>query len=157
MKIGIIVFSQTGNTLSVAQKLEETLKSSGHTVKIEKIIPADENPKNINIKTFLSVPDVGPYDIVIFASPVQGLTLAPVMKQYLSQMQISSLDGKKVYCFVTQYSKKAWLGGNRAVRCITALCKTKGADILSSGIVNWSSDARGAQIDDIVGRLGAIR
>ncbi|MDF2592532.1 MAG: hypothetical protein K0S75_1998, partial [Clostridia bacterium] len=37
MKIGIIVYSHTGNTFSVAQRLEEKLTAEGHSVKIEKV------------------------------------------------------------------------------------------------------------------------
>jgi hypothetical protein len=76
------------------------------------------------------------------------------MKLYLSQ--VSSLAGKKVCCFVTQQLKKAWLGGNHAVRQIKSACKGKGADIMVSGIVNWSGDTRDKQIDDIVSRLSAV-
>lgn len=38
MKIGIILHSQTGNTLSVANKLKEKLISLGHTVNLEQVI-----------------------------------------------------------------------------------------------------------------------
>lgn len=41
-----------------------------------------------------SAPDVSGYDAVIFASPVQAFSLAPVMKLYLSKLP--SLAGKKV-------------------------------------------------------------
>jgi flavodoxin len=110
MNVGIIVYSQTGNTLSVAQKLEGALKANGHAAGIARVEAG-------------STPDVSPYDLVIFAAPVQAFALAPAMKLYLSQ--ISSLAGKKVCCFVTQQLKKAWLGGNHAVRQIQAACKGK--------------------------------
>ncbi len=148
MNVGIIVYSQTGNTLSVAQKLEHALKANGHAASIARVEPIDNSSK------LKSAPDVGTYDAIIFASPVQAFSLAPVMKLYLSQ--VSSLDGKKVYCFVTQQLKKAWMGGNHAVRQIESACKAKGAGIMASGIVNWSSDTRNQQIDDIIGRLSAI-
>ena len=37
MNVGIIVYSKTGNTLSVAEKLQEAIRSAGHTVNIERI------------------------------------------------------------------------------------------------------------------------
>lgn len=147
MNVGIIVYSQTGNTLAVAQKLEEALKAKGHTAGIARVEPID----NTKLK---SAPDVSPYDAVIFASPVHAFSLAPAMQLYLSQ--VSGLTGKKACCFVTQRLKKAWLGGNHAVRQIKSACRKKGADIAESGIVNWSGDTRDQQIDDIVGRLSAI-
>jgi len=38
MKIGIIVYSQTGNTLSVAEKLKEKLAVAGHSAEIEQVM-----------------------------------------------------------------------------------------------------------------------
>lgn len=152
MKIGLIVYSETGNTLSVAQKLEQTLKTAGHAVTLAKI-EADRDPKT-NAVTLKSTPAVDSYDAVIFASPVQGFSLAPGMKEYLTQ--ISSLSGKKAACFVTQHLKKDWMGGSHANRQIAAACKAKGTEVLSSGIVHWSSETRDAQIGEVVRKLCAI-
>ncbi len=154
MNIGIIVYSHTGNTLSVSQKLEEAMKAAGHTVSIARVEPVNGNPNSGTPVQLKSSPDIIPFDAVVFASPVQAFSLAPVMKQYLSQ--IPDITGKQVHCFVTQQLKKPWLGGNRAVRQIAAACKAKGADIISSGIVNWSGKNRESQIDEIVSRLSAI-
>lgn len=154
MKIGIIVYSHSGNTLSVAQKLEQVLRSAGHAVSIERIEPINEDPHSSAPVGLKSAPDISPYDAIIFASPVQAFSLAPVMKLYLSR--ISSLVGKKAYCFVTQHLKRPWMGGKQAVRQITKACEAKGAHILSSGMVNWSGSTRDEQIDEIVRRLGAI-
>jgi len=37
MNIGIIVYSQTGNTLSIAKKLEEKLSAAGHSATLEEV------------------------------------------------------------------------------------------------------------------------
>ncbi|MBN1892452.1 MAG: flavodoxin family protein [Clostridiales bacterium] len=145
MNIGIIVYSQTGNTLSVAERVEKVLKEAGHTARVEKIEVEGEGYA-VKVK---SAPDVAPYDAVIFASPVHGFSISPPMKAYLSA--ISDLSGKKVYCFVTQQLKKDWMGGNRSIKQIRAACRKKGADIISSGIVHWSSEEREKQIDNVVG------
>ena len=154
MKIGIIVYSQTGNTLSVAAELEQALIASGHDAVIEKIEPVHKNPNTSKTVELKIIPDVSPYEAVVFASPVHAFSLAPVMKLYLSG--ISNLSGKQVFCFVTQQLKKKWMGGNRAVNQIKTACKTKGADVVASGIVNWSSDQRDMQIEDIVTRFSKI-
>ena len=154
MNVGIIVFSHTGNTLSVAQKLEQALKAKGNTVSIERVEPVNNGPRSSGPLKLKSAPDVSPYDMVIFASPVQAFSLPPVMKLYLSQ--ISSLAGKKVYCFVTQHLKKPWMGGNHAIRQIKSACSGNGAEVTVSGIVNWSADTRDRQIDDIVSRMSTV-
>ncbi len=152
-QIGIIVYSHTGNTLSVAQKLEQALKDSGRAAVILRVEPAgDELPSAASVR-IKAAPDVAPYDAVVFASPVHAFSLAPVMKLYLSQ--ISSLTGKEVSCFVTQQLKKPWLGGNRAVRQIAAACRAKGAELKVCGVINWSSGAREEQIKDLIGKLAA--
>lgn len=150
MNIGIIVYSQSGNTLSVAQKLEKVIKSAGHTVSIARVEPVSEGVHS----PLKSTPDITVYDAVIFASSVRAFSLAPVMKLYLSQ--ISDITGKQASCFVTQHFKKKFLGGNRAVRQIKEACKEKGAEVIWSGVVNWSSDIREKQIDDIVTKLSSI-
>jgi len=152
MNIGLIVYSETGNTLSVAQKLEQALQAAGHTVALEKV-GVDKDPKTGAV-TLKSTPAIEPYDAVIFASPVQAFSLAKAMNLYLSQ--IPSLSGKKAACFVTQHFKKACFGGNHAIRQIQSACKAKGADITLTGIVHWSAADREAQIDEVVRCLSAV-
>lgn len=150
MNIGIIVYSQTGNTLSVAERVEKVLKEVGHTARVEKI---EVEGEGYAVK-LTSAPDVAPYDTVIFATPVHGFSISPPMKIYLSAL--SDLSGKKVYCFVTQQLKKDWMGGNRAIKQIREACRKKGADIINSGIVHWSDDLREKQIEDVVGLFQTI-
>ncbi len=108
MNIGIIVYSQTGNTYSVAQKLKEELLASGHSANVERIETIGEvkqGEKNIQFK---SLPEIGAYDALVFASMVQAFSLSLVMKSYL--MQIESLKGKKIACFVTKGLLFNWTG-----------------------------------------------
>jgi len=151
MNVGIMVYSYTGNTLSVALKLQEALTAKGHEATIERIVPVESKPQVKGKTALQNAPDVAPYDALVFASPVYGFALAPVMLLYLSQ--ISSLAGKKVACFVTMNFSMKWLGGNRSVRQITAACKEKGADVLKSGIVSWQGKGREAEIAAVVSRL----
>lgn len=73
MNIGIIVYSQTGNTLSVAERVEKVLKEAGHTARVEKIEVEGEG----YAVRLTSAPDVAPYDAVIFATPVHGFSSRP--------------------------------------------------------------------------------
>lgn len=155
MKIGIIVYSYSGNTLSVAQRIEQALRSAGHIVSLEMIEPVGGDPNSPAPVELKSAPDINPYDTIIFASPVQAFNLARVMKLYLSELP--SHTDKKAYCFVTQHLKKKWMGGKRAVKQISKACKEKGLDIISSGIINWSSRERDQQIDDLVSMFASIK
>ena len=118
---------------------------------LERVVPVESKPQVKGKTALQNAPDVAPYDALIFASPVYGFALAPVMLLYLSQ--ISSLADKKVACFVTMNFSFKWLGGNHSVRQITAACKEKGADVLKSGIVSWESKRRDAEIEAVISRL----
>lgn len=150
MNIGIIVYSQTGNTLSVAERLKEALSSKGHTASIERVEIVAESLRPA-LKT---APDTAPYDALVLASPVHAFTLAPAMKAYLAQL--TDLSGKKVSCYVTMMAKVSWMGGNRAIRKITKACREKGAELISSGIVHWTDRARKQQIEDLIADLSSI-
>ena len=86
MKIGIIVYSQTGHTLSVAVALQKKLTAEGHTVNLERVEasgPVKPGVTDVRLKTR---PEVDTYDVLVFASPVWGGAMAPPMTSYLEQV-----------------------------------------------------------------------
>ena len=154
MNIGIIVFSRTGNTLSVAEKIRDAAAAQGHTATIERIHAEHEEPGNNFPLRLTALPDPKPYDAVIFGAAVEAFSLSPALKAYLEQMP--SLGGKRAGCFVTQHLKKPWMGGNRAIRQMQALLKAKGLDARVTGIVNWTNPAREAQIALVAAELSKL-
>ena len=153
MKIGVFVYSQTGNTLSVAEKLCEKLKADGQNATLERITIVGDPKGDVKKVAFDRRPLPDGYDAVIFAGQVHAFHLSAPMAAYLSG--IGSLEGKKTACFVTQ-SSAAWLGGNRAIKKMIQLIGEKGGGASGSGIINWSNKKRGEQIDGLVARLGGI-
>ena len=153
MNIGMIVYSQTGNTWSVAQKLEEKLSAAGHAVTLERIEVTGEVEPGKPVH-FVTQPDPGPYDAVVFCSPVMAFSLSPVMNAYLKE--VAPLEGKQVACLITEAFPYPWLGGNRAVRQVKRLCKAKGAAICGSGVVNWMKKQREQQIVEVTDRLSKV-
>lgn len=154
MKVGIIVHSHTGNTLSVAEKLREELASKGHTVKLERVTAVNEDPSPSEKIVLKTAPNVTEYDAIIFAAPVRGFNLSPVMSVYLSQLP--DLNGKKISCFVTEHFPKPWMGGNQANKKMVGLITQKGVKVKETGVVNWSGKAREKQIDDILARFNIL-
>lgn len=150
MNIGIIVYSQTGNTRAVAERLKEKLAAAGHTVTIDPVTVAGEAKPGSSIQ-FTSAPDTGSYEGVIFASPVQGFSLAPAMKAYLKTL--GSLQGKKTACFITKHLKNTWTGGRGSLKAIQNAVEENGGNFLGSGYVFWSSPDREAMIDKTVEEL----
>lgn len=154
MKIGIIIYSYTGNTLSVGEKIRDSLLERGHSVFIERVTAANDNPNSREGFSLLNKPDPVPYDAVIFGAPVQQFNLSRVMQAYL--LKLPEMKGKKVSCFVTQGLPVKWLGSNRAIKYITGKAEEKGATVTATGIVHWGSGKRQAQIDDVIASVSNI-
>lgn len=149
MKIGIIVYSKTGNTLHVAERIRETLAAEGNSVTVEHFC-AETLPNSNTPVRLTATPDTNKYDVVIFGAPVQAFSLDPAMSMYLNQ--IGKASAKPALCFMTQYFRKPWMGGNHAMKQMLALLQKKGFSAEPMGIVNWSSDQREDQITVITRR-----
>ena len=156
MDIGIIVYSQGGNTLSVAEKLKDKLAASGHTVALERVEIEGEvkpGPGGGDV-TLKSAPAVDRHKGIVFAAPVQAFSLAAAMKGYLNR--IGSMEDTKFACLVTKQLKGNWTGGNSAVRKMKKIGEEKGGTFLGSEIVIWSSGEREKMIEDAVEELAGL-
>ncbi len=151
MKIGIIVYSQTGNTLSVVEKLKEKLAAQGHTAVLEQVTVAGGRKSGDRAFQLKTRPDAGQYDTLVFGSAVEAFSLSPVMRGYLAG--VDSLQGKQVACLVTQFFPYPWMGGNRAIRQMRRLCKSKGATVCGAGVVNWARFRRAKTTARAIDRL----
>jgi flavodoxin len=148
VRVGVVVFSQTGNTLSVAQKIIERLRDSGTEAVLERIKPIGELKPTDKIIRFESLPELNQYDAFVFASPVQAFSLAPAMSQYIPQA--AAFNGKKAVLFATEFFPFPWMGGNRALGQMEALLKAKGASTAKAGVVNWSNGRREELLQETV-------
>lgn len=153
MNIGIIVYSQTGHTLSVAVRLKDKLSAAGHTVtleQIETIGPVSPAGTSAELKTR---PAIDAYEALVLCTPVWGGRLAPPMISYLEQ--ISSLQGKKVACLATGIFPARW-GRDQTIAQLKAACESKGATVCGSGSVGWWSLNRKRQISTVVDALNDL-
>lgn len=151
MKIGIVVYSQTGNTYKVANLLAERLKKEEQDAILEQVTIVGEPPSNPNDVKLDNIPDVKKYDLIVFGAPVQAFNLAMVMKAYLKQLP--ELKDKKVACFITKQLSLKWLGGTQAVNKIAKLCETKGASIICREMVVWTAKYREQSINTCLDNL----
>ncbi|MCF8001642.1 MAG: NAD(P)H-dependent oxidoreductase [Halanaerobiales bacterium] len=154
MKIGIIVYSQTGNTYSVVEKVKEELTNKGHEVNINRLEPLNPNdvhPGAKNIK-YKNLPELEKYDGYIFASPVQAFSLAAGMESYFDN--IENLDNKKTACFLTKGLPFNWTGGTRAMKQLKELAESKNGKVVETGIIKWLSFNRKKQIRNVVKKIG---
>ena len=147
MNIGIIIYSQTGNTLAVAEKMKETCIAAGHTAEIGRITV--EKPDKVDETSVLAdIPSVAGYDALIFGAPVQAFSLCAPMVKYLKQLP--DIRGVPTGCFVTQGLPKNWMGGNRTHKTMRRLCMAKGTEPTNLGIIHTRSDQCEEQTADVV-------
>ncbi|MEX1378272.1 MAG: hypothetical protein AB1Z23_12480 [Eubacteriales bacterium] len=154
MNIGILVYSLTGNTLQVAEKVKEKLEEIGQNVEIARITLSQKSPNSPAPVKLDNVPDLLAYDKLIIGSPINGFSLSAPMREYLQNH--ADLKGKTINCYVTQHFRQAALGGNRGIRQMTDLCEEKGARVQTTAIVHWSAQDRESQIKEAVKRLTRI-
>lgn len=149
MNIGIVIYSQTGNTLSVAERLRDRLTEEGHSSAIERVTVEGEVKPGTPVQ-LTACPDPAGYDAVVFASPVQGFSLALAMKAYLEQ--VGGLSGKPVALYITQHLKP-FFGGNKAIRQMSAVCTAKGARVCGTATVSWKAVDREDRIRSLLDTL----
>lgn len=154
MKIGIIVHSHTGNTYSVAKRLEEMLVSIGHEIKIEKLEPVDEEGTLKGNYNLVSQPDLSGYETLIFAAPVWGFNISGLMKNYMTN--ISTLKDKKVMCFITKGLFVNGFGGMRSINKIIEITTAKGGEFKGYGIVCWKEKKREELIKGLLEKFRGI-
>lgn len=136
MNIGIIVYSLSGHSLSVAAELKDKLSASGHGVvmeRIETVGPASAANEKADL---IYRPAIEKYDALVFGFPVRGGAIPPPMASYLEG--IPSLRNKKVHSFVTHFFRKEW-GANQTNSALKAICEAKGAQICYMGEITWFS------------------
>lgn len=154
MKIGMVVYSNTGHTLSVAEKLREKLVAAGHAVtltELETIVPLQMGDTTAELKT---LPVIDNYDALVLATCVRGGTPAPPMRVYLEK--VSSLADKPVVCLVTGVFPFANWGRDQTLAQMKALCEAKGAQVMATESVGWMSPGRGKAIHSVVERLARL-
>ncbi len=140
MNIGMVIYSQSGNTLSVAEKIKSKLMEDGHAVTLEQIGISGDKPAQPGKFKLTEIPAVEGYEALIIGSPVQAFSLNPVMKAYLAELP--DLKNKKVALFVTKQLPALWLGGTGSIKIMKQECEERGAKVVGSDIVPWADSKR---------------
>ena len=154
MNIGLIVYSQTGNTKSVAVKLQKKLTAAGHLAVLEQITITGKIPAQPGKFQLSKIPATDSHDAIIFGAPVQAFSLNPVMKAYMGQL--SPLKGKKVALFVTKQIPILWLGGTGAIARMKRECESRGATVIGTEIIAWAKAKREQSINQSVENLSKL-
>ena len=150
MKVGLIVYSETGHTLSVANELKAALVQKRHDVVLDMI-----TVKNVKTdKSLVNLPLLEGYDVIIFATPVQGFSLPLPVLEYLKRSKLPKKQ--RIGVLMTQYFKFAWLGGNHTMKQLLGAVAYANPDLYGYGDVHWSCKRRSEQIVAVVRKLSDI-
>ncbi len=147
MNIGILVYSQTGNTLAVGQKLQEALQEDGHCASLQRLQPTDQEDQSSGFRDD-DISAVEGYDVLVFGSPVHAFSLPSAVTDYFHKLP--SLSGKQAACFVTKQLPFRWTGGTQAVSRLRSLCESKDADVVGTEILIYRESGRDRDIDRCV-------
>ena len=156
MKLALVVYSQTGHTRSVAERIRSRLISDGHVADCLAVNcePKKDSNNPAEKVVFTSLPDLSDYDMVVFGAYTEAFSLSRVMQQFLSQIEES---GKDAVCLTTQQFMKSWLGGNAAQKKMRKLLEEKGYNVIGSAHVNWKlEDGRDERINTAVDTVCAL-
>ncbi len=93
MNIGIILYSHTGNTLSVGEKIRDPVLNRAIRAAKNAFTLENDDPNSKAPLRLVSAPDISGYDAVIFGAPVHAFSLCHAMKAYLSQLP--RIEGKR--------------------------------------------------------------
>lgn len=149
MTIGIIVYSYTNNTLTIAQQLKEALTNKGYQADIESIKAFNEDPNNTNI-VLSNIPRLKQYKKLIFATCVRGFDCAPIFKAYMNT--IDSLKDQKCAGFVSQYFPWDALGGTQSLKRMKELVENKNGIFMPLRSIHVKSKQKETQINELISK-----
>jgi len=155
MKIGLLVHSVTGNTLSVMKKLKTVLEEKGHEADLKEIKTAVKVEMGQKEAEFIENPSPAGYDAVVFGSHTEAFQLETAMQLYFKQVE--GIEGLKIACISTHQFPFEWLGGNSTVRKMKNMCEAKGGDVIGTAVIEWSPESkRQTKIDNAVEHISSL-
>jgi menaquinone-dependent protoporphyrinogen IX oxidase len=153
MNVGILVYSHTGHTLAVAEKLKEALSAAGHTVDLERLETVGAVALAATDVQLKNVPPIDGYQALVLGTAVRGGQPAPAMAGYM--VQLPSLEGMQVACLATGFFPAQW-GRNQTLAKMAELCASKGATVCGSESVRWPSLRRKRRTAEVVKEMAGL-
>lgn len=153
MKIGMIVYSYTGQTLALAEALQEKLTAAGHEVQLKQLeTPAGFKPGQSST-TLSSIPSLGTYDDLVLAAPTWGGLPASPMAAFLEKLP--DLQGKRLVYLATGFFPPK-LGCLQAIEKMKTACEAKHAQSLGSGSISRLCFGRKKKTEQMVKELAGL-
>ena len=141
MNVAVVVFSETGKTLKLAELAREKLLADGHSVQLTRLQtdPVFDSKHNLpedQIK-FTNLPDLGSASVLIFGTPVWAFRPCAAGRKALRDLG-PQLKGKSVLPFITHGFPWAWLTGTSSANALRRLAADFGAKALAGVVLSGS-------------------
>lgn len=141
MNVAIIVWSETGKTMLLAEMARDELTAAGHQVVLTRLqttatFDAKHNLPEKDIK-FSNLPDISNADRVVIGGPVWAFRPCATVKKAVSELG-AQLKGKTVLIFVTHAFPWAWLTGTSSANTLRRMAADQGAKILPGVVLSGS-------------------
>jgi flavodoxin len=154
MTIQLIVHSQTGNTLSVANALKASVEPINHTVTLTHVEANNEREMDLSKIAISAIPDCSEADMIVLGGPVRGASASPAILKTISSL--GSVKGKKCVVFTTEFFPYDWMGGKRAVTMMEKELTARGAQVMSHAIIHWKRRDRENQINQFISNFKSL-
>jgi flavodoxin len=151
MSVEILVHSQTGHCLSVAEILAGLARSAGHRTSLTRIIPSDEKETDPAKLSITPVPQDAGADLYVIGAPVHGFSATPAIRKAVAQMPF--LDGKRVVLFATEFLP---IGGTHTLKQLEQDVADQGGQVVATGIIHWERKDREEQIEAFSRRFSQV-
>jgi len=147
VNIAVVVYSESGNTRRVAERVRSRLLEKDHTVQYLEL------QTGTGRRELVDEPSVEGYDMICLGAPVHHLAVAKPMKLFLRSIQ--ALHGRTVAYFVTQGQPVAALGGTQAMRTLKRMIATRAGVPVRAGIVRVNRKQSEHEVQRIVDTIEA--
>jgi len=132
--IGLIVYSHTGHTAKVSEKLFSRLEGAGEVVEKVVLQPSGTFSMSAERVALGHLPAVDRFSKLVLGTPVHGGRMAAPMRTFLED--VPTLEGIQVVFLLTHFFPRQW-GAVQTIEAMEALCQSKGAQVLGSADVAW--------------------
>lgn len=143
MKVNMVLYSHTGHTMRVGERISQVLHSNGIEVLINRLETVERlNFQALSVRT-KEIPLIEGYDVIILGTPVHGGRMSAPLRFFIDETP--SFENIPFIVFATHLFRRGW-GGTQTIQSVRKLCEGKGGIFLGAADVKWLSFFRGQEI-----------
>lgn len=128
MKVGIMLYSQSGHTALFGKEIYNCLIKAEIDTDIKMLRPKGVLKPFSRDVELRNIPETNEYDVLLIGGPVMVMKPSPVILSFIKD--IDSLKGRKALSFVTHCLPFKFMGANQAIKKMNEKLDVLCAEIL---------------------------